>query len=153
MTVNMLSPAGASNAPRDEKPRTLPFAFSVAKRGEGNFFRGDYIDYPFSQVVVKGEVWSFHTTAAYANPTPIIRYKGPDFEHLARQADGALRSSEPDVSCHFGCGMWFDDATGTLYTLIRREYDGNVLKRNETVGPRRASCRRKRAWRQARTWG
>ena len=72
----------ATRAAPGEERRTLPFAFSVTKRGEGNFFRGDYIDYPLSQVAVKGEVWSFHTIAAYANPTPIVRYKGPDFEHL-----------------------------------------------------------------------
>jgi hypothetical protein len=143
VTVSMLSLAGASDASTEGKPRTLPFAFSVAKKGEGNFFRGDYIDYPLSQVVVKGEVWSFHTTAAYANPTPIIRYKGPDFEHLTRQADGMLRSSEPDVSCHFGCGMWFDDSTGTLYALIHSEYDGNVLKRDKLWGQGAAWCRKK----------
>ncbi len=110
-------------APRDAnpgiQPQTLPFAFSMVKKGEGAFFHGDYIDYPLSQVVVRGEVWSFHTTAAYANPTPIVRYKGPDFEHLTRQADGKLYSSEPDVSCHIGCGIWFDDSTGTLYPIFR----------------------------------
>jgi len=135
--------AGASGEPSEGRLRALPLAFSAAKKGEENFFHGDYIDYPLSQVVVRGEVWSFHTIAAYANPTPIIRYKGPDFEHLARQADGSLRSSEPDVSCHFGCGMWYDDSTETLYALIHSEYDGNVLKRDKLWGQGAAWCRKK----------
>ena len=104
-------------------------------------------------MVIKGEVWSFHTTAAYANPTPVVRYKGPDFEHMVRQADGTLRSSQPDVSCHIGCGMWFDDTTGTLYALIHSEYDGNVLKRDKLWGRGAAWCRKKTRMATSRDMG
>ncbi len=121
----------------------IPFVFFVENKGEENFFKGDYLDYPLSQVVVNGEVWSFHTTTAYNNPTSVIRYKGSDFEHMVRQPDGKLRSSEQEVSCHIGCGMWFDDATGTLYALIHSEYDGNIMKRDKLWNLGAAWCRKK----------
>lgn len=106
-----------------ERPRTLPFAAVVHPR-EIPMLCSDF-DYPVRQVVIDGEVWMIFVPGrrAYGGKCPVLRFKGPDLEHLVRLPDGEGDFS--GGSGHLGCGMWWDEATRTLHGLIHSEYGHN----------------------------
>jgi len=101
----------------------LPFTWEVTKRPLSTLCRD--FDYPVRQVVIDGEVWMIFVPGgkAYGGICPVLRYKGPDLEHLERQSDGVADLS--GASGHLGCGMWWDEQNRTLYGLIHSEYDKN----------------------------
>ena len=118
------SGAGAGEATevtKDRRPSALPFSFTVDKRPLP-MLCADF-DYPVRQVVIDGEVWMIFVPGrrAYGGKCPVLRYRGPDLEHLARQPDGVGDFS--GASGHLGCGMWWDKSARMLYGLIHGEYD------------------------------
>jgi len=106
---------------------SLKFAWDVTERPTP-LLCADF-DYPVRQVVIDGEVWMIFVPGrkAYGEPIgskcPVLRYKGPDLEHLVRQPDGFADLT--GASGHLGCGMWWDEQSRTLYGLIHSEYDHN----------------------------
>jgi hypothetical protein len=139
LAVSIAREAGAGEL------QTLPFSTSVTT-SPLEMLRGN-IDYPIAHVVVRGEVWLIFVPGgrAYEAVCPVYRYKGPDLEHLTRLPDGVIR---PPVappgdgrSCHFGCGMWYDEATGTLYGLAHNEYEHRIDRGNAANGA--GWCRKK----------
>jgi len=86
---------------------SLPFTWEVTKRPLSTLCRD--FDYPVRQVVIDGEVWMIFVPGgkAYGGICPVLRYKGPDLEHLERQPDGVADLS--GASGHLGCGMWWDE--------------------------------------------
>jgi hypothetical protein len=121
----------------------LPFAFKVSERTQGlpdyvsppaenlynstpNFKVGWGIDSPTGFVNIDGEVWViFNLGNQYGTRVKVARYKGTDFEHTERQADGAI-DVEKGISTHFCGGMWYDKSTGTLYAPIHCEYERGI---------------------------
>jgi hypothetical protein len=117
----------------------LPFSLTAAERTEGlptyvsppapNLYNsnpglkvGWGIDSPTGHVVIDGEVWvMFNSGNQYGTHVNVARFKGTDFEHTTRQADGAI-DVDKDVSTHFCGGLWYDSSTGTLYAPIHCEY-------------------------------
>lgn len=99
----------------------LPFGVKVSAR-ELAQLSADF-DYPVRQVIIDGEVWMIFVPGrrAYSGICPVLRYKGPDLEHLERQPDGV--GDFAGGSAHLGCGMWWDEDTRTLYGLLHTEYD------------------------------
>jgi hypothetical protein len=49
-----------------------------------------------------------------------MRHKGPDLDHLERQPDGFIDAPN---SGFLGVGLWFDDQTRILYTLLHTEVE------------------------------
>lgn len=107
--------------PPPPRPTELPFGMTMTARELKQLDAG--FDYPVRQVVIDGEVWMIFVPGrqAYKGIAPVLRYKGPDLEHLERQPDGTGDFS--GGSAHLGCGMWWDEETRTLYGLIHAEYD------------------------------
>ena len=82
-----------------------------------------YIDSPLRQVVMDGGVWVFGALPdPYHNPITVPRWKGPDFEHMVRQPDGAADFPQRSASSFIDSGLWYDKSTGTLYALMHGEY-------------------------------
>ena len=122
----------------------LPFSFKVTERTENlpdyvsppapnlynatpNFKVGWGIDSPTGFVVIDGEVWViFNLGNQYGPHVKVARYKGKDFEHTARQPDGAIDVEEKGVSTHFCGGMWYDNTAGKLYAPIHCEYERGI---------------------------
>ncbi len=122
----MLACAGVSRAEEEAGVTgtpALPFAWELSQRNLP-MLCADF-DYPVRQVIIDGEVWMIFVPGrqAYGGRCPVLRYKGPDLEHLVRQPDGV--ADLHGGSGHLGCGMWLDESTKTLYGLIHTEYDGN----------------------------
>jgi hypothetical protein len=121
----------------------LPFTYKVTERTENlpvyvappqpnlynsnpNFKVGWGIDSPIGSVIIEGEVWVlFNVGNQYGQLVKIARFKGTDFEHTVRQADGVIEV-EKGVSTHFCGGMWYDTSTGKLYAPIHCEYDRSI---------------------------
>ena len=121
----------------------LPFSFKVTERTENlpdyvsppapnlynnnpTFKVGWGIDSPTGLVVIEGEVWvMFNVGSQYGTHVKVARYKGADFEHTARQPDGAI-DVEKGVSTHFCGGMWYDSVAGKLYAPIHCEYERDI---------------------------
>ena len=117
----------------------LPFSFTVTERTENlppyvsplapNLYNSNAsmkvgwgVDSPIGHVVIDGEVWvMFNSGNQYGTHVNVARFKGTDFEHTTRQADGAI-DVEKDVSTHFCGGLWYDQGTGILYAPIHCEY-------------------------------
>ena len=99
----------------------LPFAWNVTTRQHPWM---ENCDYPMSLLVsIDGEVWLMHVpnSDVYKSRCVVVRYKGPDLEHLQRQPDG-LAADLSGASAFF-CGMWWDETNRVLYALIHGEYD------------------------------
>lgn len=113
--------ADSAESPTAARPTALPFGVTVSARTLQQLSAD--LDYPVRQVVIDGEVWMIFVPGrqAYKGIAPVLRYKGPDLEHLERQPDGTGDFS--GGSAHLGCGMWWDKETRTLYGLLHTEYD------------------------------
>ena len=125
------------------QPTTLPFAFKTSERTENlpdyvspphhnlynanpNFKVGWGIDYPIGTVIIDNETWViFNSGNQYGTQVKIARFKGSDFEHTTRQADGLI-NVEQGISTHFCGGMWYDDSTGKLCAPIHCEYKRDI---------------------------
>jgi hypothetical protein len=121
----------------------LPFTFKVKERTENlpvyvsppgpNLYNNNTsmkvgwgIDSPTGLVVIEGEVWvMFNLGNQYGTHVKIARFKGTDFEHTARQADGSIEV-EKGVSTHFCGGMWYDSVAGKLFAPIHCEYEREI---------------------------
>ncbi len=104
---------------------TLPFSASITTRPLNLGILSLYVDSPLRQVVMEGGVWVFGAQPdPYHNPISVPRWKGPDFEHMVRQPDGAADFSQRTASSFINSGLWYDKATRTLYALMHGEYDG-----------------------------
>lgn len=117
--MSMVDGAAACPVSKD-RPTELPLSATVKVR-EIPMLCADF-DYPVRQVVIDGEVWMIFVPGrqAYHGICPVLRYKGPDLEHLQRLPDG--QGDFSGGSGHLGCGMWWDEKTRTLYGLIHTEY-------------------------------
>ena len=115
--------------------QTLPFSASVTVRPLKLDILSLYVDSPLRQVMMDGGVWVFGAQPdPYHNPISVPRWKGPDFEHMLRQPDGAADFSARTASSFINSGLWHDPTTGTLYALMHGEYD---------AGSGAAWCRKK----------
>ena len=121
----------------------LPFTFKVKERTKDlpvyvappqpnlydstpNFKVGWGIDSPIGSVIIEGEVWVlFNVGNQYGQVVKIARFKGIDFEHTVREADGVIEVDK-GVSTHFCGGMWYDSTGGKLYAPIHCEYDRSI---------------------------
>ena len=125
----MAQPAWAADS------ATLPFSASVTTRALNLGILSLYVDSPLRQVVMDGGVWVFGAQPdPYHNPITVPRWKGPDFEHMVRQPDGAADFSQRTASSFINSGLWYDQTNGTLYALMHGEYD---------TSPGAAWCRKK----------
>ena len=80
------------------------------------------IDSPTGFVRIGGEIWVFFNSGnQYGTTVKVARYRGRDFEHTERQADGVI-TVEAGVSTHFCGGLWYDSTAGKLYAPIHCEY-------------------------------
>ena len=122
---------------------TLPLSYTVSERTENlptyvsphlpnlynatpTFKVGWGIDYPIGNVIIDDETWvMFNSGNQYGTHVKVARFKGSDFEHTVRQADGSI-DVEKDVSTHFLGGMWYDTGTGKLYAPIHCEYKRDI---------------------------
>ncbi|OQA02305.1 MAG: hypothetical protein BWY71_00059 [Planctomycetes bacterium ADurb.Bin412] len=119
--------AATSNPPAaDSAAASLPFAWDVTEK-ESPWWGADHenrlFDCGFRQVVIDGEVWFMHVKwqDLYLGNCRVMRYKGPDLDHLERQPDGAADLSGAHGGGFLGVGLWWDEPTRTLYTLIHTE--------------------------------
>ena len=121
----------------------LPFTFTVAERTEHlpvyvsppapNLYNnsptlkvGWGIDSPTGFVVMEGETWViFNSGSQYGTTVKVARFRGPDFEHTERHADGTIEV-EQGVSTHFCGGLWYDAGAGKLYAPIHCEYERGI---------------------------
>ncbi len=126
----------ANDQAEDESPRTLPFSVSVKTRPINLDVLSLYIDSPIRQVVMEGGVWVMGAQPdPYHNPITVPRWKGPDFEHMVRQPDGAADFSQRTSSSFIYSGLWYDKEGGKLYALMHGEYEHNI--------PNTGWCRKK----------
>ncbi len=126
-----------STAPeaRAGSPQTLPFSAAVTIKPLKLDILSLYVDSPLRQVRMDGGVWVMGAQPdPYHNPISVPRWKGPDFEHMTRQPDGAADFSARTASSFINSGLWYDETTGTLYALMHGEYDS---------APGAAWCRKK----------
>ena len=102
---------------------SLPFSWDITMRPLPMLCED--FDYPVRQVGIDGEVWMIFVPGrkAYGGVCPVLRYRGADLEHLERLPDGVADLS--GASGHLGCGMWWDESSRTLYSLIHSEYAHN----------------------------
>jgi hypothetical protein len=114
--------AGAQDA-QPISAATMPFSASVTTRPLHLDILSFYVDSPLRQVVIDGNVWVFGALPdPYHNPISVPRWKGPDFEHMVRQPDGAADFPQRTASSFINSGLWYDQATGTIYALMHGEY-------------------------------
>ncbi|HTR99916.1 MAG TPA: hypothetical protein VML00_09210 [Bacteroidota bacterium] len=122
---------------------TLPFGWSSTVRTDHlpefvappgpNLYNGSPtlkvgwgIDSPTGFVRIGKEVWVFFNSGnQYGTTVKVARYRGSDFEHTERQADGVITVG-PGVSTHFCGGLWYDSTAGKLYAPIHCEYDRGI---------------------------
>jgi len=122
---------------------TLPFTCSTAIRTDHlpeyvappgpNLYNGSPslkvgfgIDSPTGFVRIGGDIWVFFNSGnQYGTTVKVARYRGRDFEHTEREADGVIHV-EPGVSTHFCGGLWYDSTAGKLYAPIHSEYDRGI---------------------------
>jgi hypothetical protein len=123
----------SGNSRSDEKPAkadgpgALPFSLSVATRSLNLDVISLYIDSPMRQVAMDGGVWVMAVQPdPYSNPIRVLRWKGPDFEHMVRQPDGAADFPQRTAASFINSGLWYDKATGTLYALMHGEYERDL---------------------------
>ncbi len=117
-----LTPAVAQDAPTGDSA-TLPFSAAVTTRPLKLDILQFYVDSPLRQAVIDGEAWVFGALPdPYHNPISVPRWKGPDFEHMVRQPDGAADFPQRTASSFINSGLWYDKDTGTLYALMHGEY-------------------------------
>ncbi len=101
----------------------LPFSASVTIRPLALDILSLNVDSPIRQVVINGEVWIFGAQPdPYHNPMSVPRWKGPDLEHMIRQPDGAANFPQRTAFSFINSGLWYDEATGTLFALMHGEY-------------------------------
>jgi hypothetical protein len=105
---------------------TLPFAYEARISSAPRPPSLDFPDEPNpdnSQVLVRieGELWQFRCPWIMGKPI-VVRYRGPDIDHLARVEDG---SYPPELTtCWFLGGMWYAEAERKLYAPMHVEQAG-----------------------------
>jgi hypothetical protein len=126
-TLLLIRVGYAQEAIAAENPGTLPFSVSVKTRPLNLDIVSFYIDSPLRQVVMDGGVWVMGVQPdPYHNPISVLRWKGPDFEHMVRQPDGAADFSQRTASSFLNSGLWYNKANSTLYALVHGEYEGQL---------------------------
>ena len=85
----------------------LPFSYRWKTRPINLDVLSFYIDSPMRQVGVDGGVWVMGALPdPYHNPITVPAWKGPDFEHMVRQPDGAADFSQRTASSFINSGLW-----------------------------------------------
>ncbi len=135
LIIAMLSIANHIQA-EEATPAELPFSFTVKTRPINLDVLSLYIDSPLRQTVMNGSVWIMGALPdPYHNPISVPRWKGPDFEHMVRQPDGAANFPQRTASSFINSGLWYDNEDKRLYALMHGEYEHNI--------PNTGWCRKK----------
>ena len=110
---------------------SLPFSLTFTKLPDKHI-PDDVATYdsPLSTVVIDGEFWVINHDAWKYKNSPVLRYKGTNFDALVRQPDGKFDDKttnlkddpQPHGNNYMLGGMWYDSEGKKLYAPLHTEY-------------------------------